>query len=530
MHIPLHIISGWVRDASGTPVAGVTVSDGTRSATTDAAGQYTLTNVPTGTYILTPARSGYTFSPPTRTVTVNGNVSGMDFIADPISSIRPIDMTVWFYRVPTAQQRVVYEDMFRFFADALFEMSNGVHQLRNVRVISDPAQRPQANIYWVERCWPNAHISGYGINGLRILMCDQFVDNNGAVVFDYLNAPAGREQGGYTLAHELGHYFYSLYDEYKGRDACNAARPGRPCRDDVPVSPSIMNSHWNAGNGVYEWLNFSTALNNTYQTAQHRMYRASGWETLARSPDADPRDGVLNNYPRRLYHPELAAVAPPSGQQPRIDLTPGHQARRLLRITWETTTASLAGATDLTASLHALNGGAVTYPEPIRLLAFVQRTHTIAGATVDGVVQTPGGQRHPVTLRDDGVAPDLIADDGVYAGVILPAENGEHRIEMEDVLDVSQRPYDPAYPVGCLDEAGKELHDAPRGVPPLQAEQPVRQDDEYERRGVANLFLAIEPLRGWRARRDFAEQLRLPADEDYPQARRIVLVADNLNP
>ena len=100
---------------------------------------------------------------------------------------------------------------------------------------------------------------------------------------------------------------------------------------------------------------------------------------------------------------------------------------------------------------------------------------------------------------------------------------------MEDVLDVSQRPYDPAYPVGCLDEAGKELHDAPRGVPPLQAEQPVRQDDEYERRGVANLFLAIEPLRGWRARRDFAEQLRLPADEDYPQARRIVLVADNLN-
>ena len=107
----------------------------------------------------------------------------------------------------------------------------------------------------------------------------------------------------------------------------------------------------------------------------------------------------------------------------------------------------------------------------------------------------------------------------------------------EDVLDVYQRPYEPAYPVVCLDEAGKELHDTPRGVLPLQAEQPVRQDYEYERHGVANLFLAIEPLRGWRkvrvtdrrTRCDFAEQLRPLADEDYPQAQRIVLVVDNLN-
>ncbi len=102
---------------------------------------------------------------------------------------------------------------------------------------------------------------------------------------------------------------------------------------------------------------------------------------------------------------------------------------------------------------------------------------------------------------------------------------------MEDVLDVYRWPYDPAYPVVCLDEASKELHDPPRGVLPLQREQPVRQDYENERHSVANLFLAIEPLRGWRkvrvtdrrTRHDFAEQLRLLADEDYPQAQRIVL-------
>ena len=45
--------------------------------------------------------------------------------------------------------------------------------------------------------------------------------------------------------------------------------------------------------------------------------------------------------------------------------------------------------------------------------------------------------------------------------------SGSYVAKMEDVLDVYQRPYDPAYPVVCLDEAGKELHDTPRGVLPL---------------------------------------------------------------
>ena len=100
-----------------------------------------------------------------------------------------------------------------------------------------------------------------------------------------------------------------------------------------------------------------------------------------------------------------------------------------------------------------------------------------------------------------------------------------------------QRPYDPKRPVGCLDEASKELHDLPRGSLPVEPGQALRQDYEYERRGVANLFLAIEPLRGWRnvrvterrTRCDCAEQLRLLSDEEYPQAERIVLVVDTLN-
>jgi len=102
---------------------------------------------------------------------------------------------------------------------------------------------------------------------------------------------------------------------------------------------------------------------------------------------------------------------------------------------------------------------------------------------------------------------------------------------------VYQRPYNPKRPVVFLDEASQELHDIPRGRLPVEPGQPLRQDYEYERHGVANLFLAIEPLRGWRTVRvterrtkcGFAEQLRLLSDEDYPQAERIVLVVDNLN-
>jgi hypothetical protein len=108
---------------------------------------------------------------------------------------------------------------------------------------------------------------------------------------------------------------------------------------------------------------------------------------------------------------------------------------------------------------------------------------------------------------------------------------------MEDVLDVYRRPYDPKRPVICLDEASKELHDTPRGTLPLAPGKPMRQDYEYERNGVCNLFLAIEPLRGWRQVRvtdrrtaqDFAEQLHWLVDEDCPDAELIVLVVDNLN-
>ena len=108
---------------------------------------------------------------------------------------------------------------------------------------------------------------------------------------------------------------------------------------------------------------------------------------------------------------------------------------------------------------------------------------------------------------------------------------------MEDLLDVYCRPYDPQVPVVCLDESSKQLLADVRPSLPPEPGQPERVDDHYERRGTCNLFLACEPLGGWRqvkvtARRtkvDWAHFVRELVDVHYPQATRVVLVMDNLN-
>lgn len=108
---------------------------------------------------------------------------------------------------------------------------------------------------------------------------------------------------------------------------------------------------------------------------------------------------------------------------------------------------------------------------------------------------------------------------------------------MEDVLDLYQQPYDPAYPQVCMDELSKQLIGETRVPVPPAPGQVARVDYEYERLGVANLFIFFEPLAGWRrlivterrTRLDWAAAIRELVDVHYPQARTIRLVLDNLN-
>jgi len=108
---------------------------------------------------------------------------------------------------------------------------------------------------------------------------------------------------------------------------------------------------------------------------------------------------------------------------------------------------------------------------------------------------------------------------------------------MEDVLAVYTRPYDPARPQVCMDETNKQLLRDARAPRPVRAGRAARVDYEYEREGVANLFLFCEPLAGrrWvdvtahRTKEDWAHQIQHLVDVRYPEAERIVLVMDQLN-
>jgi hypothetical protein len=108
---------------------------------------------------------------------------------------------------------------------------------------------------------------------------------------------------------------------------------------------------------------------------------------------------------------------------------------------------------------------------------------------------------------------------------------------MERVLSVYARPFDPARPLVCFDEAGKELQEHVRPPQPLAPGRPAREDTEYRRHGSVNLFCWCAPQLGWRqigvtdrrTAQDWAEAMRTLVDDYFPAAERLVLVLDNLN-
>lgn len=108
---------------------------------------------------------------------------------------------------------------------------------------------------------------------------------------------------------------------------------------------------------------------------------------------------------------------------------------------------------------------------------------------------------------------------------------------MEDVLDVYHLPYDPKYPVVCMDESSKQLIGEVREPIPGKPGRVRRIDDEYVRNGVAEIFMEVEPLAGRRhvaiterrTRKDWAKQIKEMLDDRYPHVCKVRLVMDNLN-
>jgi hypothetical protein len=108
---------------------------------------------------------------------------------------------------------------------------------------------------------------------------------------------------------------------------------------------------------------------------------------------------------------------------------------------------------------------------------------------------------------------------------------------MEDVLDLYAADHPADEPLVCMDEASKQLLRETAGPIPPAPGRPAREDYHYERRGTQALFCFFDPDRGWRrvavgdsrTAVDWAEQVRVLLEEDYPTVARVRLVCDNLN-
>ena len=132
----------------------------------------------------------------------------------------------------------------------------------------------------------------------------------------------------------------------------------------------------------------------------------------------------------------------------------------------------------------------------------------------------------------------------------IPKENDSAFVtNMEDVLGIYQKPYNPCVPVICMDEKPVQLLDEIRNrinAKPIRYDPDTdlpkpgeveKIDSEYIRCGTASIFMFTEPLGGWRhvmaletrKKGDFAQMMRNIHERYYPDVEQITLVADNLN-
>jgi len=199
----------------------------------------------------------------------------------------------WF---PTTADKTKLKTVFELFAQDVWTMTEGKHSIRRLYVyppnpVTNKARDwSKADIRFLNTAdAANANIAGFKKDG-RIFIDDDLSDLS---------------EVGHALAHELGHYAYAIYDEYK---ANQGPKPGFPHTNDTPKD-SIMNQHWT-------WQHFSVAADYSNaaerKTAQYRMYGESIWETLISPVEFDAlwgEFGLLGYKNTRFVFTDLQALA-----------------------------------------------------------------------------------------------------------------------------------------------------------------------------------------------------------------------------
>jgi hypothetical protein len=121
--------------------------------------------------------------------------------------------------------------------------------------------------------------------------------------------------------------------------------------------------------------------------------------------------------------------------------------------------------------------------------------------------------------------------------VIPPTEDGEFVAHLEEVLDTDAQPYNPNVPVLCMDEQPVQLQREVRTPIAATAKHGKRVDYEYERAGVASIFMFTEPLAGWRevsvrerrTKADWATEMAQLLQGRYADCEKVIVVCDQLN-
>lgn len=360
---------------------------------------------------------------------------------------RNFPLTISLYRpVPEGHpDREHYLQIIQYAADAIYEMSNGRHRLGPVTIYQTP-KLPNVHVWWEYRQHPQADLNGYWYANnpnFKLEMGDCFPPAGSASGCSE-NHMQQWQRGGYTLAHEFGHFIYGMADEYQGKEWKSI--PYWPLPGDTPVPYSVMTQQRNAipgydpsvKNGDHlKWLNFSIPyFNNRATNGQFRHYGASAWDTLKRHFNQDPPDAIRTAQTQRQYFPELAAVAPPTGYFPKHDIVPGaaHNAyatQLVQSIQWiPPASQAAADAVDYAAAVASMADGDVVYPQPAMVVASISDLGPIAKAGVQAQVTAPDGSHPALLLKDDGFPPDEIADDGQYSGIMPYHQNGNYQVSV----------------------------------------------------------------------------------------------------
>jgi len=241
------------------------------------------------------------------------------------------DLTVSLYGHPTTAERTQYETVLRHFARGIFEMSNGQHKIRTITIHQDGYQKRFSDIIWARGggASPPAAVSHMGgfLDALgKIYFYDIQQDTN-AADFPYVDLVRGNADqqrlSGYDLAHEFGHYAYSLGDEYRGFQS-----PDYP--QVVSVMSVVQNTVKTGQSDNLQWLNFSTSSSlhwaaESSNVTQGRTWGLPSWGLLTQACQSRQRntatgvliadDGTekyLSHYPKSIFYTRLGSVAPSS--------------------------------------------------------------------------------------------------------------------------------------------------------------------------------------------------------------------------